>query len=140
MSGGRPGGSRSEPRSGFRPWFGSVLSVLGSAVTVAVVGFFCALVYPILRELRAERMTEESGTEERVLGFWTILVLAVLVGCVCCVFSWTITYLDTHQPGRTFPSLLSLRSFRHEPGFNLKSGVAALNGIMVVLTVIWSLS
>lgn len=49
MSGGRPGGSGSGPRSGFGPWFGSVLSASCSAVTVAVVGFFCALVYPILR-------------------------------------------------------------------------------------------
>ncbi|XP_017281813.1 ADP-ribosylation factor-like protein 6-interacting protein 6 [Kryptolebias marmoratus] len=142
MSGGRPGGSGTEPRNGLQPWFGSALSVLGSAVTVAAVGFFCALIYPILGELRAERRRGESGTEERMLGFWIILVLAALVGCFCCVFSWTLTYLDSHQPGMKFPPLLSLGSFsfRDEPGFSMSYGAAVLNGIMATLTVIWSLS
>uniref|UniRef100_A0A3P9D188 Uncharacterized protein n=1 Tax=Maylandia zebra TaxID=106582 RepID=A0A3P9D188_9CICH len=67
--------------------------------------FLCALIYPILKELRAERVTGEDGTEEKILGFWSLLVLSVLVGCICCVFSWMLTYLDSFQPGMDFPTL-----------------------------------
>uniref|UniRef100_A0A3P9DIG7 Uncharacterized protein n=1 Tax=Maylandia zebra TaxID=106582 RepID=A0A3P9DIG7_9CICH len=67
--------------------------------------FLCALIYPILKELRAERVTGEDGTEEKMLGFWSLLVLSVLVGCICCVFSWMFTYLDSFQPGMDFPTL-----------------------------------
>uniref|UniRef100_A0A3P9DHV6 Uncharacterized protein n=1 Tax=Maylandia zebra TaxID=106582 RepID=A0A3P9DHV6_9CICH len=66
--------------------------------------FLCALIYPILKELRAERVTGEDGTEEKMLGFWSLLVLSVLVGCICCVFSWMLTYLDSFQPGMDFPT------------------------------------
>uniref|UniRef100_A0A3P9BJ90 Uncharacterized protein n=1 Tax=Maylandia zebra TaxID=106582 RepID=A0A3P9BJ90_9CICH len=38
--------------------------------------FLCALIYPILKELRAERVTGEDGTEEKMLGFWSLLVLS----------------------------------------------------------------
>ncbi|XP_013887763.1 ADP-ribosylation factor-like protein 6-interacting protein 6 [Austrofundulus limnaeus] len=134
MSGGRTGGSGMEPRNGLKPWLGSALSVLSSAVTVTGVGLCCSVFYPLLRDLRAERTTGESGTEERVLGFWTILVLAVLVGCFCCVFSWTLTYLDSKRPGVMSPAL------RDGPGFNHSSGLAALSGVMAVLTVIWTLT
>uniref|UniRef100_A0A3P8RAQ9 Uncharacterized protein n=1 Tax=Astatotilapia calliptera TaxID=8154 RepID=A0A3P8RAQ9_ASTCA len=69
------------------------------------LGFLCALIYPILKELQAERVTGEDGTEEKMLGFWSLLVLSVLVGCICCVFSWMLTYLDSFQPGMDFPTL-----------------------------------
>nr|XP_015813341.2 ADP-ribosylation factor-like protein 6-interacting protein 6 [Nothobranchius furzeri] len=127
---------------GLRPWFGSVVSVLGSALLVTAVGFFCALVYPILKELRSERVGGQNGAGERILGFWSILVLAALVGCICCVFSWTLTYLDLQQPGVKFPPPPSLEHFRDvtDHGFNVSYGVAALNGVLALLTVIWSLS
>uniref|UniRef100_A0A1A7WYI2 ADP-ribosylation-like factor 6 interacting protein 6 n=1 Tax=Iconisemion striatum TaxID=60296 RepID=A0A1A7WYI2_9TELE len=130
------------PRDGLRSWFGSVVSVLGSAVFVTAVGFFCALVYPILKELRTERVGGQNGAEERILGFWSILVLAAVVGCICCIFSWILTYLDSQQSGAKFPSPPSLERFRHitDHGFNMSYGVAALNGLMALLTVIWSLS
>uniref|UniRef100_A0A3P9CEJ9 Uncharacterized protein n=1 Tax=Maylandia zebra TaxID=106582 RepID=A0A3P9CEJ9_9CICH len=67
--------------------------------------FLCTLLYPILKELQAERVTGEDGTEEKMLGFWSLLVLSVLVGCICCVFSWMFTYLDSFQPGMDFPTL-----------------------------------
>uniref|UniRef100_A0A1A8L7L2 ADP-ribosylation-like factor 6 interacting protein 6 n=1 Tax=Nothobranchius pienaari TaxID=704102 RepID=A0A1A8L7L2_9TELE len=127
---------------GLRPWFGSVVSVLCSALLVTAVGFFCALVYPILKELRSERVGGQNGAGERILGFWSILVLAALVGCICCIFSWTLTYLDLQQPGVKFPPPPSLEHFRDitDHGFNVSYGVAALNGVMALLTVIWSLS
>uniref|UniRef100_A0A3Q0R0G0 ADP-ribosylation factor-like 6 interacting protein 6 n=1 Tax=Amphilophus citrinellus TaxID=61819 RepID=A0A3Q0R0G0_AMPCI len=74
-------------------------------------------------------------------GFWTILVLSAVVGCICCVFSWTLTYLDSYQPGMAFPTLLTLPHFRdvYDHGFHMGYGVAVLNGIMAMLTAIWSL-
>ncbi|XP_044044340.1 ADP-ribosylation factor-like protein 6-interacting protein 6 isoform X2 [Siniperca chuatsi] len=122
-----PGGSARRPftnQNGPKPWSVVVLSVMGSAVAVAAVGCFCALIYPILK------------------GFWSILVLSVLVGCICCVFSWTLTYLDSYQPGMVFPTPLTLAHFRDVSGhgFHMSYGVAVLNGIMAILTVIWSLT
>uniref|UniRef100_A0A3P9DTD8 Uncharacterized protein n=1 Tax=Maylandia zebra TaxID=106582 RepID=A0A3P9DTD8_9CICH len=72
--------------------------------------FLCALIYPILKELRAERVTGEDGTEEKMLGFWSLLVLSV--GCICCVFSWMLTYLDSFQPGMDFPILRTVAHVR----------------------------
>uniref|UniRef100_A0A3P9DQN9 Uncharacterized protein n=1 Tax=Maylandia zebra TaxID=106582 RepID=A0A3P9DQN9_9CICH len=76
--------------------------------------FLCALLHPILKELRAERVTGEDGTEEKMLGFWSLLVLSVLVGCICCVFSWMLTYLDSFQPGMDFPTLLVCSKHFHK--------------------------
>uniref|UniRef100_UPI0037E7ABD6 ADP-ribosylation factor-like protein 6-interacting protein 6 n=1 Tax=Semicossyphus pulcher TaxID=241346 RepID=UPI0037E7ABD6 len=135
---GRPVSTRSSPKQ----WSFTVLSVLGSAVAVAAVGLFCALIYPILRELRVERVRGEDGTEQRMLGFWSILVLSLFAGCICCVLSCTLTYLDSHQPGREFPTLLTTANIRDVSarGFHLGYAVAALNGIMAMLTVVWSLT
>ncbi|KAK5847975.1 hypothetical protein PBY51_017062 [Eleginops maclovinus] len=119
-----------------------VLSVLGSAAAAAAVGCVCALIYPVLKELRAERVGREDGTEERMLGFWSILVLSVSVGCICCAFSWALTYLDSYQPGMMLAAPLALAHYRDVSGhgFNMGFGVAVLNGIMSMLTVIWSLT
>ncbi|KAM4538319.1 ADP-ribosylation factor-like protein 6-interacting protein 6 [Fundulus diaphanus] len=129
---GRPRGG------GLAPWLGVTVSVVGSAAAVAAAGSVCALIYPVLRELRAERQTGGNGTEERILGFWSILVISAIAGCISCIFSWILTYLDSHQ----FPSLPSLPDFRDASrhGFNMSYGLAVLNGIMAMLTVIWSLS
>ncbi|XP_062270589.1 ADP-ribosylation factor-like protein 6-interacting protein 6 isoform X3 [Scomber scombrus] len=119
-NGGRPFTYRNGPG----PWPGVALSVLASSAAVAAVGGFSALLYPILT------------------GFWSILVLSVLAGCICCIFSWTLTYLDSYQPGMGLPTLLTLSYLRDlsAHGFHMCYGVAVLNGIMAMLTVIWSLT
>ncbi|CAB1413338.1 unnamed protein product [Pleuronectes platessa] len=129
-------------RHGARRWSVVALSVLGSSVCVSAVGCLCAFIYPILKELRAGRVRGEDGTAERILGFWSILVLSVVVGCICCVFSWTLTYLDSYQPGKGFLSPLSLAHSRDEPGhrFQVGYGAVVLNGIMAMLTVFWILT
>ncbi|XP_068560767.1 ADP-ribosylation factor-like protein 6-interacting protein 6 [Cebidichthys violaceus] len=133
------GGTVGRPfTDGPKPWSMVVLSVLGSAVAVATVGCVCALIYPILKELRAERVTAADWTEQSVLGFWSILVLSVSVGCICCVFSWTLTYLDSYQPAVESP-LVHWRDVS-DHGLHMGYGVAVLNGIMALLTVIWSLT
>ncbi|XP_020513863.2 ADP-ribosylation factor-like protein 6-interacting protein 6 [Labrus bergylta] len=128
--------------TGPKRWWFTVLSVLGSAAAVAAVGCVCAFIYPILRDLRGERVRGEDGTEQRMLGFWSILVLSVLVGCICCVFSWTLTYIDSQRPSRAFTTLHTPADFRDVSGqsFFMGYGVAVLNGIMGMLTVIWSLT
>lgn len=145
MSAEGPGDTAGRPlrsRNGPLPWSVVVLSVLGSAVAVAAVSCVCALIYPILKELRAETVRGEDGTEHRMLGVWSILVLSVLVGCICCVVSWTLTYLDSYQPGSVLGTQLTLAHLRGVSGhgLHLGYGVAVLNGVMAMLTVIWSLS
>ncbi|XP_030009675.1 ADP-ribosylation factor-like protein 6-interacting protein 6 [Sphaeramia orbicularis] len=131
------GQSVSKPRP-----FVFLVSVVGSAVAVAAVGCFCALLYPILKELRAERVRGQDGTEQRILGFWSILVLSLLVGYICCVLWWTLAYLDSYRPGSGFQNPLTLTHFRDSSGhgFHLDYGMAVLNGVMATLTVIWSLT
>ncbi|XP_075333576.1 ADP-ribosylation factor-like protein 6-interacting protein 6 isoform X3 [Odontesthes bonariensis] len=63
-----PTESARRPQNRPKPWLTVIFSVLGSAVAVAAVGSLCALVYPVLKELRAERVTGENGIEERMLG------------------------------------------------------------------------
>lgn len=51
-----PGGTAGRPftdRRDPKPWSVVVLSVMGSALAVAAVGCFCALIYPILKGNRA---------------------------------------------------------------------------------------
>ncbi|KAM9334052.1 ADP-ribosylation factor-like protein 6-interacting protein 6 [Symphorus nematophorus] len=141
LSGRGQGHGGTAGRSGARRWSVVVLSVLGSAVAVTAAGCFCALIYPILRELRAERVRGQDGTEQRMLGFWSVLVLSVLAGCLCCVFSWTLTYLNSQKPGPLSPAL-TLTHLRDVSahGFHLGYGVAVLNGVMALLTVVWSLT
>ncbi|XP_068165400.1 ADP-ribosylation factor-like protein 6-interacting protein 6 [Antennarius striatus] len=136
--GGREGPGRAPvwppPRRtpGPRRWCSSVLSVVGSAVVVTAAGCFCALLYPVLKELRTERVRGPDGMEQRMLGFWSVLVLSVMVGCICCVFSWTLTYLDHRCAASVF-------TLRERSGMSLGCGLAVLNGLMGLLTVIWSL-
>ncbi|XP_034405324.1 ADP-ribosylation factor-like protein 6-interacting protein 6 [Cyclopterus lumpus] len=120
-----------------KPW--SALSVVCSAGVVAAGGGVCALIYPILKELRAERVSRPDWTEERVLGLWSILVLSVFVGCVCCFFSWTLTELDSYRPAVVSGSPRTHLREVSDPGCHMGCGVAVLNGIMAMLTVIWSL-
>ncbi|KAG7236098.1 hypothetical protein INR49_001379, partial [Caranx melampygus] len=112
------------------------LSMLGSAVSVATVGCFCALIYPILKELRSHRLRREDGTEERMLGFWSILVLSVLAGCIFCISSWTFTYLDSPPPGGTIAAPLDRAHTGDQPAsdFHMGYSVAVLNGVMAMLT------
>uniref|UniRef100_A0A3B5MU35 Uncharacterized protein n=1 Tax=Xiphophorus couchianus TaxID=32473 RepID=A0A3B5MU35_9TELE len=127
--------------SGLAPWLKATFSVLGSAVAMLAVGAFCALTYPILRGRHASDQKPVTS-HVCVPGFWSILTISTVAGCISCIFSWSLTQLDSHQPGMAFPSLLSLLDFRDPSshGFNVTSGLAVLNGILATLTLIWSLS
>ncbi|XP_029927690.1 ADP-ribosylation factor-like protein 6-interacting protein 6 [Myripristis murdjan] len=135
-------GQRFSYRNGPKPWSVVALSVLGSACAVSAAGAVCAFIYPVLRELRTETVRGEDGTEVRILGFWSILVLSVLAGWLCWAFSWTLTYLDSYKPSGGVATPLALSHLRQVPdqGFHMDYSVAVLNGIMAMLTVIWTLS
>ncbi|XP_054628861.1 ADP-ribosylation factor-like protein 6-interacting protein 6 [Dunckerocampus dactyliophorus] len=130
----------------FKLWPEMLLSVLVSAAAVVAVGVFCAFLDPILQvwtvaELRAERVIEEDGTEVRMLaGFWSILVLSLLAGSICCFFSWTVAYLNSYKAGIVPPTVTLLCRDTLEQGFLVDYGVAILNGVMASLTVIWSMT
>ncbi|XP_057683813.1 ADP-ribosylation factor-like protein 6-interacting protein 6 isoform X1 [Corythoichthys intestinalis] len=127
-------------RLGFKPWTVVVASVVVSALVVAAVGVLCALLDPILQELRAGRVKEESGAEARMLGFWSILVLSIFAGLSCCFFSWTLIYLNSYKPGTVPPTLLTLLCRdKNNKDLLLDYGVAVLNGSMATLAVIWNL-
>ncbi|KAJ0062420.1 hypothetical protein NL108_011028 [Boleophthalmus pectinirostris] len=115
---------------------GLVLSVLSSTVVLAVVGCVCALLYPVLKELRQLRGKREDGTEQKMLGFWSILVISLVVAGVCAASSWILTHLDSSHNSRTRPH----GSPQDSDGVGLDYGMAALNGVMAMVTVIWSLS
>ncbi|CAN9498379.1 unnamed protein product [Ophioblennius macclurei] len=117
-------------------WPAALLSALASSAVVSAVGVFCAFLYIILKELR------DGGTEERMLGFWSILVLSTLAGCICCSLSCMLIYLDSYGPAEASSTGLSPTHYRdgssHE--YYMSYGVALLNGVMAMLTVVWSLS
>nr|XP_057941976.1 ADP-ribosylation factor-like protein 6-interacting protein 6 isoform X2 [Doryrhamphus excisus] len=121
-------------------WPEMLLSVPVSAAAVVAVGVFCAFLDPILQELQAERVIEDDGTEVRMLGFWSILVLSVLAGSICCFFSWTVAYLNNYKANMVPPTVPLLCRDALEQGLLLDYGVAVLNGVMASLTVIWSLT
>ncbi|KAM3585144.1 uncharacterized protein V6R79_008894 [Siganus canaliculatus] len=135
---GRSTGGQFMDLKGPKVWCVFALSVLSSVVVVTAVGCLCALLYPILRELRVERVIGPDGTEKRMLGFWSILILSVIVGCSISFFSWILTYLDSNPPGMVSLTHTQFRDL-FGPNFHLGCGVAVLNGIMALLTVIWSL-
>ncbi|XP_056444505.1 ADP-ribosylation factor-like protein 6-interacting protein 6 [Gadus chalcogrammus] len=117
-----------------RRWPLVLLSSVCSAVVVFAAGVICALLYTILRELRAERVTVDDGTEVSMLGFWSILVLSAIAGCICCVFSLSLTYMDSYTPSKS--------NFRRSTGrsFHVGYAVALLNGFMASLAAGWTLS
>ncbi|KAG1942289.1 ADP-ribosylation factor-like protein 6-interacting protein [Pimephales promelas] len=88
-------------------WPARIFSVLCSIVIVSFIAVLISFLYIVLKDLRAERITIEDGSEVRLLGFWSILVLSSVAGVLCCSFSWTLTYFDSFEPGMFPPTPLS---------------------------------
>eukprot|EP00066_Takifugu_rubripes_P027811 XP_011617077.1 PREDICTED: ADP-ribosylation factor-like protein 6-interacting protein 6 [Takifugu rubripes] len=129
-------------RTGPRLWWSVGISVLGSVAAMMAIGCFCALAYPIIKELRAETVRGQDGTQQRILGFWSILVLSVSIGGICGVFCWTLTCIDSRE-GSAGLALSMTQAKCGEASLRdsyLDLGVAVLNGIIGFLTVIWSLT
>ncbi|KAG7466952.1 hypothetical protein MATL_G00147890 [Megalops atlanticus] len=123
-------------------WPARIFSMLCCVVILSVIAFLLALMYLILRELRSERVTTEDGSEIKLLGFWSLLVLSTIAGISCCSFSWSLTYFDSFEPGMFPPTPLSPVRLRRMTGhsFHMGYSMAILNGIVAALTVLWCLS
>uniref|UniRef100_A0A672LUB2 ADP-ribosylation factor-like protein 6-interacting protein 6 n=1 Tax=Sinocyclocheilus grahami TaxID=75366 RepID=A0A672LUB2_SINGR len=148
-------------------WPARIVSVLCSVVIVSFIAVLISFLYIVLKDLRAERITTEDGSEVRLLGrsklhlvyfnvvaaycktqdffpagFWSILVLSSLAGVLCCSFSWTLTYFDSFEPGMFPPTPLSSARLKRMTGhsFHMGYSMAILNGIVAALTLIWYLT
>uniref|UniRef100_A0A8C1HNJ3 ADP-ribosylation factor-like 6 interacting protein 6 n=3 Tax=Cyprinus carpio TaxID=7962 RepID=A0A8C1HNJ3_CYPCA len=121
-------------------WPARIVSVLCSVVIVSFIAVLISFLYIVLKDLRAERITTEDGSEVRLLGFWSILVLSSVAGVLCCSFSWTLTYFDSFEPGMFPPTPLSSARLKRMTGhsFHMGYSMAILNGIVAALTLIWS--
>ncbi|XP_076152948.1 ADP-ribosylation factor-like protein 6-interacting protein 6 [Alosa pseudoharengus] len=129
-------------KSDRKQWPARILSILLCVIVVSVIALFFAFIYVILKELKAEKIIREDGTEVRLLGFWSLLVLSSLAGISCCSFSWTLTYFDSYDPGTFPPTSLSSSRLRRMTGhsFHMGYSVAILNGIVAAFTAMWCLS
>ncbi|XP_048835782.1 ADP-ribosylation factor-like protein 6-interacting protein 6 isoform X2 [Brienomyrus brachyistius] len=123
-------------------WPARILSILCSILIFFVIAFFLSLFYVILKDLRTEKMTADDGSEIKLLGFWSLLVLSAIAGVSCCSFSWTLTYFDSFEPGMFPPTPLSPARLRKMTGhsFHMGYSMAILNGIAAALTVFWCLA
>ncbi|KAJ8350232.1 hypothetical protein SKAU_G00253620 [Synaphobranchus kaupii] len=123
-------------------WPGRIFSMLCCIVILSVVAFLLAFMYLILKELHSERLITEDGSEIKLLGFWSLLVLSTVAGISCCSFSWTLTYFDSFEPGMFPPTPLSPARQRKMTGhsFHMGYSMAILNGVVAGLTVVWCLS
>ncbi|KAF7248246.1 ADP-ribosylation factor-like protein 6-interacting protein 6 [Varanus komodoensis] len=92
-------------------------------------------------DLRYVKVKTEDSTEMSILGFWSLLVLALMAGLSCCSFSWTVTYFDSFEPGMFPPTPLSPARFKRMTGhsFHMGYSMAILNGIVAALTIVWCL-
>ncbi|XP_018598659.1 ADP-ribosylation factor-like protein 6-interacting protein 6 [Scleropages formosus] len=125
-----------------RHWPARVLAMLCCIIMLSIVAFFLSLFYVILKDLRTASVTTEDGSEVKLLGFWSLLVLSTVAGISCCSFSWTLTYFDSFEPGMFPPTPLSPARLRKMTGhsFHMGYSVAILNGIAAALTIFWCLS
>ncbi|KAL4608976.1 ADP-ribosylation factor-like protein 6-interacting protein 6 [Arapaima gigas] len=125
-----------------RHWPARVFAMLCCIIILSVIAFFLSLFYVILKDLRTARVTAEDGSEIKLLGFWSLLVLSTVAGISCCSFSWTLTYFDSFEPGMFPPTPLSPARLRKMTGhsFHMGYSVAILNGIAAALTIFWCLS
>ncbi|XP_050969325.1 ADP-ribosylation factor-like protein 6-interacting protein 6 [Labeo rohita] len=123
-------------------WPARIASVLCSVVIVSFIAVLISFLYIVLKDLRVERITTEDGSEVRLLGFWSILVLSSVAGVLCCSFSWTLTYFDSFEPGMFPPTPLSSARLKRMTGhsFHMGYSMAILNGIVAALTLIWYLT
>ncbi|XP_053114741.1 ADP-ribosylation factor-like protein 6-interacting protein 6 isoform X2 [Hemicordylus capensis] len=95
-----------------RRWPSRACAVFCCLVAVSVLAFLLAIACLVLRDLRSEKGKTDVSVETSILGFWSLLVLALMSGLSCCSFSWTVTYFDSFEPGMFPPTPLSPARFK----------------------------
>lgn len=129
-------------KSDRRQWPARALSIILCIMVASMIALFFSFVYLVLKDLKTEKLIREDGTEVKLLGFWSLLILSSLAGISCCSFSWTLTYFDSYDLGTFPPTPLSSSRVRRMTGhsFHMGYSMAILNGIVAAFTVIWCLS
>ncbi|XP_026535858.1 ADP-ribosylation factor-like protein 6-interacting protein 6 isoform X1 [Notechis scutatus] len=144
------------PEAAGSKWPSRTCSVLCCLALVALLALLIAIVCLALRgEAGWERVVhlpergQDPGHEEEkmdsmetsILGFWSLLVLAMMTGLSCCSFSWTVIYFDSFEPGMFPPTPLSPARFKRLTGhsFHMGYSMAILNGIVAAFTIAWYL-
>ncbi|XP_054826219.1 ADP-ribosylation factor-like protein 6-interacting protein 6 [Eublepharis macularius] len=124
-----------------RRWPGRACSVLCCLLAVSFVAFLLAIACLVLRDLQFEKGKTDENIETNILGFWSLLILALVSGFSCCSFSWTVTYFDSFEPGMFPPTPLSPARFKRMTGhsFHVGYSMAILNGVVAAITVVWCL-
>ncbi|XP_063074026.1 ADP-ribosylation factor-like protein 6-interacting protein 6 [Engraulis encrasicolus] len=134
----KPGGQQNQCCE--QHWTARILAILLCVIVASAIALVFAFVYIILKELKTEKIMKEDGTEVKLLGFWSMLIISSLAGVACCSFSWTMTYFDSYDPAiRSPPSATGLRRLTGH-SFHMGYSVAILNGIVAAFTVIWCLT
>ncbi|XP_066491085.1 ADP-ribosylation factor-like protein 6-interacting protein 6 [Tiliqua scincoides] len=126
---------------GARGWPSRACAVVCCLLALCLLAFLLAIACLVLRDLRSERGKTEDSVETSILGFWSLLILALTTGLSCCSFSWTVTYFDSFEPGMFPPTPLSPARFKRMTGhsFHMGYSMAILNGIVAALIMVWCL-
>ncbi|XP_060113233.1 ADP-ribosylation factor-like protein 6-interacting protein 6 isoform X1 [Heteronotia binoei] len=139
----RAGGARlhHERDGAARRWPSRACSVLCCLLAVCLLAFLLAVACLVLKDLQSEKGKTDESIDTNILGFWSLLILALVAGLSCCSFSWTVTYFDSFEPGMFPPTPLSPARFKRMTGhsFHVGYSMAILNGVVAALTVIWCL-
>ncbi|KAL8183316.1 UNVERIFIED_CONTAM: ADP-ribosylation factor-like protein 6-interacting protein 6 [Gekko kuhli] len=124
-----------------RRWPSRACSVFCCLLAVCLLAFLLAIACLVLKDLQFEKGKTDESIETNILGFWSLLILALVSGLSCCSFSWTVTYFDSFEPGMFPPTPLSPARFKRMTGhsFHVGYSMAILNGIVAALTVVWCL-
>ncbi|XP_077176134.1 ADP-ribosylation factor-like protein 6-interacting protein 6 [Paroedura picta] len=124
-----------------RRWPSQACSVLCCLLAVCLLAFVLAIACLVLKDLQFEKGKTDDSLETNILGFWSLLILALVSGLSCCSFSWTVTYFDSFEPGMFPPTPLSPARFKRMTGhsFHVGYSMAILNGVVAALTVVWCL-
>ncbi|KAM3852846.1 ADP-ribosylation factor-like protein 6-interacting protein 6 [Vipera latastei] len=121
-------------------WPSRACSVLCCLAVVALLALLIAIACLALRDPGHEK-EKMASLETSILGFWSLLILAMMTGLSCCSFSWTVIYFDSFEPGMFPPTPLSPARFKRLTGhsFHMGYSMAILNGIVAAFTIAWYL-
>ncbi|KAM6465233.1 ADP-ribosylation factor-like protein 6-interacting protein 6 isoform 2-T2 [Liasis olivaceus] len=126
------------PEAVGRRWPSRTCSVLCCFAAVSLLALLIAIACRALRGPGHEKEKTDS-IETSILGFWSLLVIALMTGLSCCSFSWTVIYFDSFEPGMFPPTPLSPARFKRMTGhsFHMGYSMAILNGVVAAFTVAW---
>ncbi|KAK9410631.1 ADP-ribosylation factor-like 6-interacting protein 6 [Crotalus adamanteus] len=109
------------PEAAGSKWPSRTCSVLCCLAVVALLALLIAIACLALRDPGHEK-EKMASLETSILGFWSLLILAMMTGLSCCSFSWTVIYFDSFEPGMFPPTPLSPARFKRLTGHSFHMG------------------